>query len=439
MIGIVLGLAVLVVLCVKKVHIVVASLAATLVVCLLNGMSFYTELTGDYIEGFGSFVMSWFLVFFAGAFFGKMMELSGSAQAVANALIKAFGPRYALIAVPIVVGLLCYGGVNGFVVVFAVWPLLDKIFRQLDKPRRLMPAWFQFGAGTFSNCGPGTPSSLNLVTTGALGVGPAAGFGIGMVSVVVNLVLGTALGMWLFKRADKRGEHYLAPGAVDFSYADQAKENEERVTPNVLIAILPLVVTVVSLNITIGGEQVVNNFYAILLGAVVCAVLNYKTIGVNNFVSGLGESVTNGLGIVCATSAITGFGTVVKATTAFQNVVEMIPNMPGSPLITLFLATNVMCAITGTATGAAGMVAPILGDIYLKMGIPAATIARTIVVSGVGFDSVPHNGGIVNYIFGFAHEDYKSAYPAVFLLSVVVPCIAALACIAAAYLFGVAG
>lgn len=85
------------------------------------------------------------------------------------------------------------------------------------------------------------------------------------------------------------------------------------------------------------------------------------------------------------------------------------------------------------------MVAPILGDIYLKMGIPAATIARTIVVSAVGFDSVPHNGGIVNYIFGFAHEDYKSAYPAVFLLSVVVPCIAALACIAAAYLFGVAG
>jgi len=439
MVGIILALAALIILCVKKIHIVIASLIATLIVCIFNGMNFYGELTGNYINGFGSFVMSWFLVFFAGAFFGKMMDVSGSAQSIANALIKAVGPKYALVAVPIAIGLLCYGGVNGFVVVFAVWPMMDRIFRQLDKPRRLMPAWFQFGAGTFSNCAPGTPSSLNLVTTGALGVGPAAGFGIGMVAAAVNLVLGIALGMLLFKKADARGEHYLAPGAVDYSYDDQAKLNEEKKVPNVIIALLPLVVTVVSLNITLGGVQIVNNFYAILLGTIVCAVLNYKTIGFDKFVSGLGESVTGGLGIVSATAAVTGFATVIKATAAFQGVIDSIPNMPGNPLFTLFLATNVMCAITGTATGAASIVAPILGDIYLKMGIPAATIARTIVVSGVGFDSVPHNGAIVNYIFGFARENYKSAYPAVFLLTVVVPCIAALACVAAAYIFGVAG
>lgn len=432
MLGIILALAVLIVLCVKKVHIVVSSLIATLIVCLFNGMDFYTEITGNYINGFGSFVMSWFLVFFAGAFFGKMMDLSGSAQAIANALVKVAGPKYSLIALPLVIGLLCYGGVNGFVVVFATWPMLDRVFRKLDKPRRLMPAWFQFGAGTFSNCGPGTPSSLNLVTTGALGVGPAAGFGIGMVSVVVNMVLGTALGMLLFKKAEARG-------AVDYSYEDQAKANEERQLPNALIAILPLIVTVVSLNITVGGQQIFNNFYAILLGAAVCIALNYKTIGIQNCLSGIGESVTNGLGIASATAAITGFATVIKATASFQGVIDAIPNMPGSPLITLFLATNIMCAITGTATGAASTVAPILGDIYLKMGIPAATIARTIVVSGVGFDSVPHNSAIVNYIYGFAHEDYKTAYPAVFLLSVVVPCIAALACIAVAYMLGVAG
>ena len=74
-----------------------------------------------------------------------------------------------------------YGGINGFVVVFTVWPMMDKLWRKIDAPRRLLPAMVQFGAGTAANGGPGSPNTLNLVVTRTMDVAPSAGFGMGMI------------------------------------------------------------------------------------------------------------------------------------------------------------------------------------------------------------------------------------------------------------------
>ena len=120
LLGIAAALAVLVALCIKKVNIFLSSMVGILIICLFNGMNVYTAISEDFSTGFSGFIQSWFVMFFMGCVFGKVMEITGAAQAVADMLVHLFGPSRALIALPIAVAVLCYGGVSGFVVIFTV-------------------------------------------------------------------------------------------------------------------------------------------------------------------------------------------------------------------------------------------------------------------------------------------------------------------------------
>ena len=433
-IGIVLALVVLIVLCVKRVNLVIASLVGVGVICLFSQMNFYEQLTTNYAGSLGSFITSWFIVFFLGSLFGKIMDVTGSAQAIADVMLKWFGNYAAVIGMPLVIMLMVYGGVNGFVVVFTVWPMMDKLWRKIDAPRRLMPAMVQFAAGTAANGGPGSPNALNLVVTNSLGVTPYAGLGIGMIYNVVVMGLGIGCYIYAVRRAQRLGQHYLAPGAQDYIVETNDKALEKK--PNGILSLLPLVITIFALNFSINGATVFPTEYALGLGVLALILINIPRLNTATITKVLGEAVPAAVVICASYGAMSGFGTVVKATPVFQQLVDAIPSLPGSPLISLFIATNLMCAVTGTATGAATIVAPILGPIYTGMGLSAAVVARVIAMSATALDSVPHNSGVINYIYTFGHEDFKSAYPMVFITSVVCPVIATIIAILAGMAFG---
>ena len=55
-----------------------------------------------------------------------------------------------LISVVIACGILTYGGVSVFVVVFATYPIAASMFRKANIAKRLIPATLALGGGTFS-------------------------------------------------------------------------------------------------------------------------------------------------------------------------------------------------------------------------------------------------------------------------------------------------
>ena len=123
MFGIFLGLALLMYLAFRGWSIIWIAPICAMVVAITGGIELLPAYTETYMTGFVGFTKSWFPVFMLGAIFGKLMEITGAAQSVAHFLVNLIGAKRATLAVILGCGVLTYGGISLFVVVFAMYPI----------------------------------------------------------------------------------------------------------------------------------------------------------------------------------------------------------------------------------------------------------------------------------------------------------------------------
>ena len=64
----------------------------------------------SYMTGFTGFIMSWYMMFLLGAVFGKVMEDSGAADAVAKWFVEKLGMKFAVLAIVAACAIYPYGG-----------------------------------------------------------------------------------------------------------------------------------------------------------------------------------------------------------------------------------------------------------------------------------------------------------------------------------------
>ena len=434
-IGIFISLGVLVVMCMRGVHPIISGICAAIVVAIFGRLNVVTAMSEDYMQGFVDFMKSNYLIFFAGTAYGVIMKATGAAESVANWLMKTIGSKYSMYACAITIVVLMYGGINGFVIIFTVWPILVQVFRETNTTRTLLPCLYFIGSGSIANAGPGTPQLLNLVVTGAYGVPSSAAPVIGFIGAGAMFILQLVWFTHLVKKSKERGETFDPTGLVD-DVADELKARETRKLPPFLLSILPLAGCLVLLNIKNGaGENIFPVVLSLWLAVLLAIVVLFRYFDLKKIPEYITEGCTTAVNIIVPTCGVMGFAAVVKATPGFQALVDIIPSVSLPPLLSLFLMTNVFCAITGTATGAASLVSSILGPIYTGMGLAPELAARIQILSATGFDTVPHNGTLVASI-NMAHETHKTTYKYCFQCSVLIPMIGALIGIAASYLLG---
>jgi H+/gluconate symporter-like permease len=157
----------------------------------------------------------------------------------------------------------------------------------------------------------------------------------------------------------------------------------------------------------------------------VATVLNIKSF------TDLGGAVSLGAtGAVIAianTCAVVGFGAVAKVSPAFQQALDALTSMPGSPLVAAALAITVICGLTGSASGGQTIALPLLAPIYVGAEathpVDPEALHRVVAIASGGLDSLPHNGYVVTTIRAICGETHKAAYGTVGALTVVVPAI----------------
>ncbi|SDH50847.1 GntP family permease [Alteribacillus bidgolensis] len=411
MFGILLGLIVLMVLAYLGWSIIWVAPIAAGVVALTGGLDLLDAYKDTYMGGFVNFAKDWFPVFMLGAVFGKLMEDTGMARAVAVALTKLIGTKRAILGVLVSAAVLTYGGVSLFVVVFAVYPLALTLFREANISRRLIPPTVALGAFTFTMTAvPGTPQIQNLIPIEYFNTSATAAPIMGIAAGGVMSVGGYVYLRWRERSMTKAGEVFTEP--KDKKIVDVKGED-----PPFLLSLLPLLTVLITLNL-LGWDIVV----ALLSGIVLIMLLNLTKF--KHFVKAINLGAAGSVTAIINTSAAVGFGTVVQAVPGFERLTEILMGVKGSPLISEAFAVNILAGATGSASGGMGIALEALGaryyEIAMNTGIAPEAFHRVASLSSGGLDALPHNGAVLTLltITGMTHKD---CYKDIFVVAVGIP------------------
>jgi H+/gluconate symporter-like permease len=110
-------------------------------------------------------------------------------------------------------------------------------------------------------------------------------------------------------------------------------------------------------------------------------------------------------------ASLVGFGAVIAALPAFAIVRNWVLAIEGGPLVSLAVATNVLAALTGSASGGLTIALDALGPTYMAIasqtGLNPALMHRVAVIGSGTLDILPHNGAVVTLlaICGLTHRD----------------------------------
>lgn len=480
LVGILLGLGLLIWLAYRGWSVLLLAPAAALVAAAFAREPLLAHWTQTFMGSGARFIAQFFPIFLLGALFGKLMEDSGSVSAIADFMTKRLGERRAILAVVLAGAIVTYGGVSLFVAIFVLVPMAQALFQAAAIPKRLIPATIALGTSTFTmSAMPGTPAIQNAIPMPFFGTTLFAAPGLGIIASAIMLGFGL---WWLGRReaaARRAGEGYgsasdvtsiaaaddefvreRATTAREFDPAEISRGRPADLPPSIMIAALPLIV-VVLVNVVMAfvvlprldaaflaeprwGESSlaeVAGVWAVVVAlaaaTLVLIMLNFRRLPT------LRESMDAGANAsvlpVLSVASLVGFGAVVAALPAFAAVRDFVLTIGGGPLVSLAVATNVLSALTGSASGGLTIALDALGGAYLQMandlGIDPSVMHRVAVIGAGTLDSLPHNGAVVTLlaVCGVKHNE---GYFDIVMAAIVGALIALAAVIALGSIFG---
>lgn len=431
LITITISLILLIVLALRGFSIIIIAPVVSLFVMVTNGFPILETFQETYMTGFINYVRNYFLIFLFAAMFGKLMDDSGAARQIANLLLRIIGKdsKYkVLVAIMVICAFLTYGGISLFVVIFAVLPIAKPLFKELDIPWHLFMAAFFTGIGTFTmTMLPGTPSVQNIIPTNYLGTTVTAAPFLGIIAAVFVIAINLWYMKFALKRSEQRKETYAGMTNPDHNGKEGIKDiYEGRTLPNAILSLVPPIALLVALNIF-----KVEIIYTLMGVVLLTTVLFWKYIEVKK--NSLNEGAVSAVLPIINTSADVGYGSVIAITTGFSIFNEAMAQIPGSPLISLFLATTALAGITGSSSGGLGIAMEALSSTYLKMGLNPDAMHRVAAIASGGLDSLPHNGAVITILVA-SKLTHKDAYKHIFVVSVIAPLIASIPMLIAAIL-----
>lgn len=432
-IGLLASIIFLIVFAYKGMNALPLALISTLIVIVTNGMSVWDSLT-IYMGGYAGFLQSYFLIFVAAGLYAKLMDITGSAIAIGYKFIDWFGTKMAIPVVIIITCVLSYGGVNAFVIIFAMAPIVYTLFKSADYARRLIPGVIGVGACTLTMTSlPGTPTIQNIIPTEYLGTTMTAAPVLSIIASALLLVLGTVYMQYKGKKCKLAGEHFSFPAGTDQSMYNLEREN----LPKAWAAFLPMIVIIVMI---IGLQNIITNSSALTVLSMVIAsgilvALNFKKVIEAGTFKVLNEGLGSAITAIASPCAIVGFGTLVKATPAFEHIVNAVLNMQLNPYFTAIFGTAIISGITGSASGGLTLTLQALSETLLSAGVNPDILHRLMSLASGSLDSLPHSSALF-LMMSYNGLTHKEAYGSVFVTTVLIPAIVCIACTVFVVLLG---
>jgi len=469
LISIVVSLGLLMYLAYRGMSVLILAPAMALLAVLLSGnvaelLPIYTQV---FMKAMGGYLIQYFPLFLLGSIFGKLMESSGYALAIAQGITEKLGAQRALLAVVLACAILTYGGVSLFVVAFMMYPIGKSLFERAEISLNLLPGAIALGAFTFTMTAlPGTPSVQNSIPSPFFGTDSFAAPGLGLIASCIMLVLGV---LWL-----NRQRHVLQnnpPVAASDSVEGKADSVEKALPPaaktpsiSFAAAVLPIALMaftnllmakwwlpqwqpdfMTSNQFGITSLSSLTGIWAIIIALTVGIAYIYTLQAIQSRQTAkANEAVNQGaLGSmlpILNTASEVGYGSVIASLSGFLIIREFVLSIaPGNPLISEAVAVNVLAGITGSASGGMSIALQTLGADYLAkavaLGINPEILHRIAVMASGCMDTLPHNGAVIT-LLGICQLSHRSAYRYIAMVTIAFPLFALAVVILLASIFG---
>ena len=410
-------------------------------------MPAYTELFMGKAVGF---IKAFLPVFVLGAMFGKVMEDTGLAKSIAMAIAKGLGAQYTVLSLVLAGCVLTYGGVNGMVAGFALYPVASSLFKDANWPKRFIPATIFLGFGTATmDSFPGTLQIQNIIPTAYFGTNVYAAPFTGTVGGILILFVCISWINRRIKKAVSAGEGYGTGHINESELASDVK------LPHWTLAILPLasilVLNYVFTSLVAWDSNILAKFIAMKLPLVapsvknvvaiwaiiiaeVAAIILALVIGWRNLrKDGMAKALNVGaigslLALMNVASEV-GYGNVIASLPGFNAIAQTLLSIKvgSTPLISEAVTVNLLAGITGSASGGLGIALEIMGKDWLawanSIGMSPEILHRIASMAAGGMDTLPHNGGIIT-LLGICGLTHRQSYPDIFAVTLMKTAIA---------------
>lgn len=385
-IGAIVGLAIAIVLIIKKVHPAYSLILGALIGGIIGGGGLVTTVN-TMVSGAQSMMSSVLRIMTSGILAGALIK-TGSAQKIAETIVDKMGERMALAAIALATMIICAVGVFIDISVITVAPIALAIGKKarLNKQSLLLA---MIGGGKAGNII--SPNPNTIAASEAFGVDLTSLMFKNIVPAIFALAMAIVLSTVLSKK--KNG---LKVAQSDIETSDAA-------LPGFAQAIIgPLVVIILLALRPIAGISI-DPLIALPVGGLVCMLVTANIRSVVS-ITEFGLSKVVGVSILLiGTGTIAG---IIKASALQYDVIALLEKLNMPAFVLAPLAGILMAGATASTTAGATIAAQTFAPTLIAQGVPALAAGAMVHAGATVVDSLPHGsffhatGGSVNLSIG---------------------------------------
>ena len=383
--GAVIGLALAILLIIRKVHPAYSLILGALVGGIIGGGGLTTTVN-TMVSGAQSMMSSVLRIMTSGILAGALIK-TGSAQKIAETIVSKLGQKKAALAIAVATMIICAVGVFVDIAVITVAPIALAIGREADIPKESL-LLAMIGGGKAGNII--SPNPNTIAASEAFGVDLTALMMKNAVPALCALAMTVLLASMLGRK-----------GTLDVSESDIDDTNQE--LPGFLQAILGPVVVIILLALRPIAGIAIDPLIALPVGGLLCTIVTGNAKKVVEFTE-FGLSKVVGVSVLLiGTGTIAG---IIKASALQYDVINVLEALHMPAFVLAPLAGILMAGATASTTAGATIASQTFAPTLLAEGVPALASAAMIHAGATVVDSLPHGsffhatGGSVNMSIG---------------------------------------
>lgn len=380
--GALIGLAIAIILIIKKVHPAYSLILGALLGGLIGGGGLDTTVS-TMISGAQGMMSSILRILTSGILAGALIK-TGSAEKIADVIVKKLGEKFALVSIAIAAMIICAVGVFVDISVITVAPIAMAIGKKAgySKPSILLAMIGGGKAGNIISPNPNTIATaeafqIDLTSLMIRNIVPA------ICAVVVTVLLASLL--------NKKKDSMILDSDLE--------QSEEKNLPSFFAAIAGPLVVIILLALRPLFSISIDPLIALPLGGLVCMLMTGQIRHVVSY-SEFGLSKVIGVSILLiGTGTLAG---IIKASNLQYDMISLLEmgNLPAFLLAPL--SGILMAGATASTTAGATIASQTFSQTLIEKGVSALDAGAMIHAGATVIDSLPHGsffhatGGSVN-------------------------------------------